>query len=192
MIPSDLRDAIEAKDKNLVKAIILLQINSDRKQETPVSLFLADHADQELANIGMSLYQENNKETHYLDDRSQWSKELWENLRIDFEYNFSRFKLEQISEVMAYLRKQSDPYFQVDETFNNEQNALSKSIVNDLIKQESDSRSQSNIGSHYVIGGIAGAVLGGVGGKMLGFGVVGIALGAVAGLAAVYLKSKKD
>lgn len=192
MIPSDLRAAIEVKDKNLVKAIILLQINSDRNKKVPLSLILANRADQELAKFGIALYQENNKESHYLDDRSQWSKELWENLRIDFEYNFSRFKLEQISEVMAYLRKQSDPYFQVDETFNNEKNVFSKSIVNDSIKQESDSRSQSNTDSHYVIGGIAGAVLGGVGGKMLGFGVGGIALGVVAGLAAVYLKSKKD
>lgn len=201
MIPSDLKAAIESKDTNKVKAIILLQINSDRSKKNLLPLILANHADKELAKLGVALYQEDDGGSHYLDNRSQWNKDLWGNLRIDFEYNFSRKKLEQIIEVMEYLRKEGDLYFQIDETLNDGRGVSSQSISKDSSKQTSSLSAQSSKNLNYMVGAVAGAVVGAVGGKALGFCVGekalgfcvgGVVIGVAIGLATVYFKDKKD
>lgn len=191
MIPDDLAQAIEAKDISLVKAIILLQINSDRMKEELLALKWADQANQILSNLDINLYQDDNGESHYTEDRALWNKNLWGELRIDFEYNFSRHKLEQINQLMNHLRSQGHPDFQIDESFNDGRSAAPKL---DLKREESEHNSgtsKMHNNRNYYIGCGAGAILGGVGGKLLGFGVAGVVVGVAVGMAVVYFKNNR-
>jgi hypothetical protein len=191
MIPDDLNQAIESKDISLVKAIILTQVNIDRLNKDFTVLALADQVNQKLLNIGVSLYQEDSGESHYTDDRSLWNKGLWGELRIDFEYNFSRQKLEKIVEVMTYLRLQGHTDFQIDESFNDGRNDDKTLTANHKQPESKSSSSEQRSNRDYYIGGGAGAIIGGVGGKLLGFGVAGLVVGVAVGLAVVYYRNNR-
>lgn len=191
MISNNLQKAINDKNTTLVQSILLRQINSDRKMKIITLIDSAKYAANELSKSDIDLFKEDDGESHYVEEQSQWNRELWENLRIDFEYNFSCLKLERIVQVMEYLRSQGEPYFQVDESFNDGRSNASQPVQKDLGQKKDSPSSQSSPNRDYLIGGVSGGVVGGLAGKMLGYGLGSLVVGVAVGLAVVYLKNKK-
>lgn len=174
MIPQNLAQAINHSDLNMAKSIIIRQLNNDRNQIKMLTLEWATEASRLLKNKGVELYQEDDMKTIFLTDKNQWDKNYWETLRSDFKFNYSEKKLQHIMQVMQYLREQGHPDFQI-------------------IQERSEYSSTSTLPQskdYYIRGGV-GAIIGGVGGKLLGFGIGGLVIGMVVGLGTAYLKNNR-
>lgn len=191
MIPSNLTKAIENSDLNMAKAIVIRQLNADRLLEHPLTLYWAREAEIRFKEKGIEFFQEDDQLATLIEDRTQWDKYYWNTLRSDFKFNYSEVKLKNIIEVMEHLRSQGHPDFQVEADVKDEN--PSKPVVFSEPKQEqtysSETKERNN--RDYYIGGGAGAILGGVGGKLLGFGVGGVMVGVAVGVAVVYFKNNR-
>lgn len=191
MIPSNLIKAIDESDLNMAKTIVVRQLNTDRVCEDLFSKSWSDYAAQKLKEKGIDFFQKDDGFSAYVEDKSNWTKDLWETMRSEFTFNYSELKLQRIIDVMEHLREQGHPDFQV-KNFKVEDSSATEATSNKSKKEQtysSESKERSN--RDYYIGGGAGAILGGVGGKLLGFGVAGIVVGVAVGLAVVYFKNNR-
>lgn len=108
--------AVINKEISLVKAVVLSQLNSDREMAEFESIFSCKYAEKELKKDCIQLFIEDNGETAFIDNNENWDKELWQIMRIEFEYNFSKLKFERIIAIMNHLRSQGHPDFVVNES----------------------------------------------------------------------------
>lgn len=191
MIPDNLNKSINNLDINMAKSIVINQIENDRDAMTFQVLDWAAYAERKFRDKEMFFFQEDDGFSSYVEEKSEWTKELWNTMRSEFTFNYSKVKLERIVSIMLYLREQGHPYFQaVTEV---EENSLYKQKVpnnsQDNQPDFSDKKEKSNR-DYYISCGV-GAVLGSVGGKLLGFGIAGLVVGAAVGLAVVYSKKNR-
>lgn len=195
MIPSDLIKSVSELDIEMTRSIILLQIYTDRANKDFLSKTWSDYAEEKFKIKGIDFFQEDDGFSDFENDKSTWNKDLWETMRSEFTFNYSNVKLLRIIELMTYLRDQGHPDFQFKEvngknTPNNESEVLEKSNKNKKL-----SGSNINTSRDYYFSGGAGAILGGVSSKILGFGmpglVAGASLGIVVGITIVYLRNNR-
>lgn len=114
MINDNLKKVVNEKDISRVRAIILRQINSDRSKLNFDFVDSCSYAERELAKDDLLFFDVDDGESSISDLASTWSKESWQELRIEFEYNFSKVKMERIISIMNYLRQQGVPEFVVE------------------------------------------------------------------------------
>lgn len=115
-ISENLKKACQEKNVNRIESIILRQINSDREKVNFEIVQSVQYAEKELAKSGIKLFTEDDGDSEFVTDQSSWTKELWQTLRTEIEYNFSKLKFDRIVEIMIYLREvDRHPDFQVIE-----------------------------------------------------------------------------
>jgi hypothetical protein len=208
MYSENLIKAVNGKDLLRARSIIERQINSDRLVESFTLIKSADYAANELKKSGIDLYVADDGEyTQFLPkyahaksiEKEHWDKQLWEDLRIAVVYNFSREKVKMAEDLLNHLREQGHSDFQF-KNFEEEDSSATEATSNKSKKEQtysSESKERSNRdyyiggGAGAILGGGAGAIIGGVGGKLLGFGVAGLVVGAVVGLAVVYYRNNR-
>lgn len=196
-----LQKGIDEKSLSNVRANIEHDIGWMRHVKAYRVLSRADYAAKELKKSNIDLYVEDDGEyTRFLPkyahaksiEKEHWDKQLWEDLRIAVVYNFSREKVKMAEDLLNHLREQGHSDFQF-KNFEEEDSSATEATSNKSKKEQtysSESKERSN--RDYYIGGGAGAILGGVGGKLLGFGVAGLVVGVAVGLAVVYFKNNRD
>jgi hypothetical protein len=182
-IPDYLQKAIKENDVTMIKAILLRQINADRNlDEFQLKLF-SDYAEENLKKIGIDLFVEDDGESKFVESKDFWDKELWQELRIEFEYNFSRKKMELICILMKHLRDTGHPDFQIkkkqegkssqEDPKNPRKQKMSESLLDEKLhtKKGNHSTGSGRIkhkDSVWIIGGgILGGILGGVTGSLV-------------------------
>lgn len=196
MITENLIKAVEKSDLDLVKAIILRQINSDRNEKEFVVLKSCKYAKEELTKNGLLIFEEDNGESHFTEDKNHWNKELWQELRVDFQHNFSEQKINNIVRVMQYLREQGHPDFQVRIASSTSSHGVQATKKFENQGEHRSSRKSDQHGSNSVliggaIGSAGGLVVGVLAGKVIGFALGGLVGGLVVGAVISQMKTKE-
>jgi len=148
------------------QAVILGSFIQARHEESYKFIEWAKYADTQLKMKNLSFFTEDDGKTKFTNSPSDWNVDLWKQLRIELEYDFSEKKLDYIVQVMQHLRKSGHPDFQVK------------------CKQPVNNHNQTKpnvINKQLPIGAIAGAVVGAVIGVVIGRPIIGGALGAAIG-----------
>ena len=112
-IHENLKQSVAEGDVIHARAIILRKINADRDQVHFGSTEYCRYANNELKKLSKSLFDQDDEKTKISEPKSSWNKELWENLRVEFEYNFSERKFDYIIEIMKFLREQGHSDFTI-------------------------------------------------------------------------------
>lgn len=195
MYSDSLIKAIEEPNIQLVKTNIFREINSDRNNKSFSFLSSCEFAKEELAKKGVTLFDEDDGQSHFVEDSTKWDKDLWQELRVDLEYNFSEKKIKDIARVMQFLRDQGHPDFQVIEKKDSDQQQHN-------IQKETDSERQGYKGTKpnsnskvfisSAIGGAGGFVVGALAGKVIGFTLGGIIGGLIVGNLINNINDKAD
>ena len=218
-VRESIKKAVLDRNINRVRAIILRQINSDRDQLEFETITSCQYAEAELSNTSQSLFDEDDGETEFSESKNTWNKELWQALRIEFEYNFSKLKFERIILVMRHLREQGHPDFVAGEsktrtsTINNtnpvnsgggEGSVTKKSDKKDDKKlpirttqnthhQDEPRPANAHTNHSYATAGMAGAVVGGIAGTFIKMTIPGAIVGAIIVLGIILAKkNSKD
>lgn len=188
MISQKFKSVVKTLDLNKIQSYILVDISLDRDREVFLLADYASYADSILSKNGLSLFDLDNNESAFVNDSSYWSKELWTDICIELEYNFSKEKLYNIVTVMKHLRESGHPDFQ-PRIKPPKSAASSKTYSSDSIdSQGSPNYNRNNLGLGVLGGGLAGGVLG----KMVGVTFGGVVLGVAVGLAAVYYLNQRN
>ena len=185
-----LQQAIDEKNLTLARSNLEYEYSYMLNVVDYCLLRSADYAAKELKKSSIELFVEDDGE-YVVTDKANWDKKLWDELRIAIVYNFSREKIMLMDDLMHHLREQGHPDFQVEEV--SEEESLSERATNSELELVNVHSSDSNeyISRDYYLGGGAGAILGGVGGKLFGYGVAGLVVGVALGLAVVYYKNSR-
>lgn len=144
-----------------VRSIILRQLNNDKTLVNSIANDMCDYA----ISKNVNLFETDNNDTSIL-PKSAWNKELWQDLRIKFEYNFSKEKFDYIQNIMSYLRENNDPEFMVKPA------STSKDLTH-LKTAEFESAYKSKPIPNLFVGVICGAIIGGVISKGGLLGIIG-------------------
>ncbi|EHR41415.1 hypothetical protein [Alishewanella jeotgali] len=188
MVSQKFKTVVQDLDVAKIQSHILVDINLDRNRESFLLAEYAAYADSVLASNGLSLFNEDNKDSRFISDSNSWDKKLWTDLRIELEYNFSRKRFNNIVTVMKHLRESGHPDFQ-PRIKPPKSAASSKNHSAD----SSDSQSSSNYNrNNFGLGALGGGLAGGVLGKMVGVTFGGVVLGVAVGLAAVYYLNQRN
>ncbi|CAM5209162.1 hypothetical protein [Alishewanella longhuensis] len=188
MVSQKLKSIVQQLDVGKIQAHILVDINLNRNREKLLLAENAFYAESELARNGLSLFSKDNNESDFITDSSLWNKNLWTDLRIELEYNFSREKFNNVVTVMKHLRETGHPDFQPKITVP-KSTASSKTHSTDSSgSQGSSNYNRNNFGLGALGGGLAGGVLG----KMAGVTFGGVVLGVAVGLAVVYYLNQRN
>lgn len=185
MIPSSLDESIKDNDVNSARAFFVVQINNERKKAQFEMAIWADMAEQQFLKKGSSFFLQDNEKIQLPSDKALWTKALWSEFRVELEYNFSKFKLNSIIEIMTYLRASGHEDFVPQ---------ITKSLPRASERSESFENSLDNIANNttsYKRASIAGVVIGGISGKIIGLTVTGVVAGAAIGVAYAYYKNKR-
>jgi len=188
-INKSLKEAVLERNMNRVRSIILCQIDSDRNRYEYETIDSCHYAEAELAKNAQLLFDEDNKKTKFLDSTTTWDKNLWQTLRVEFEYNYSKIKFDRIIRVMHHLREQGDPDFVVGVS---KARTTTNSGGNQNAKPKQPELNQ-NPANTYVIPSVTGAVIGGIVGSLAKMAIPGIVVGALIAAAIVFAKkNSKD
>ncbi|MAD44263.1 MAG: hypothetical protein CMH98_04585 [Oceanospirillaceae bacterium] len=186
MVSQNLIKAVKASDIDLVKAIILREINSSRTEQNFKVLESCTYAKRELEKSSLTLFEEDNGKTCFSEDKNSWDKDLWQDMRIDFQHNFSENKINNIVRVMQHLRIQGHSDFQVKRASSASHNeAPKRKKLESPQEQRSSMKSTHQAGKNLlvsaVIGSSSGVVAGLLTNKMIGFTLGGFLGGLVVG-----------
>ena len=188
MVSQKFKTVVQDLDVAKIQSHILVDINLDRNRESFLLAEYASYADSVLVSNRLSLFNEDNQDSRFVSDSNSWSKELWTDLRIELEYNFSKEKFNNIVSVMKHLRETGHPDFQPKITAPKSA-ASSRTYSSD----SSDSQGSPNYNrNNFGLGALGGGLAGGVLGKMVGVTFGGVVLGVAVGLAAVYYLNQRN
>lgn len=210
MIVENMKSAVSEGNISRVRAIVLGQINSDRKQANFDLEDSCSYAEKNLAPKMGTLFDDDDGKSEFTESSSTWNKELWQSLRVEFEYNFSKKKLDNIIKLMQHLRKSGHPDFQIlkntasHSKAGGRQEAPSKKFspphdsrstpnrVNPQMASEKKSPQKGEF-EKYMTNGVLGAIAGGVAGSLLKMAIPGMIAGTLIGAAITYvIKKSKD
>lgn len=186
MIPSSLDESIKENDVNSARAFFVVQINNERTKTQFEMAIWADMAEQQFLKKGSNFFQQDNEKILLPSDKALWTKDLWSEFRVELEYNFSKFKLNSIIEIMTFLRASGHEDF-VPQSLKSlpRANERSESVYNNLDNSAINKTS-------YKKASVAGAIIGGVSGKIIGLTVTGVVAGAAIGVAYAYYRHKRN
>jgi hypothetical protein len=147
----------------------------------------ASFAEPELSKKAIELFEPDDGETVFVEHKSEWNTDMWQTMRVELQYNFSRLKFDRIISIMAYFREQGESYFQVPEKIRSQNDVNSNSLESKV------NTSATNQATSYLVGGVSGAVILGVSAKLLGYSMAsGFFFGALVGIGVVHANNKKD
>lgn len=209
MVSENLKKAVSEGDLLRVRAIMLRQINSDREMEKFDLLDSCSYAEPLLRQSGTSLFVADDGKSEFSDDKASWNMELWQSMRIEFEYNFSKEKLEHTVLLMEHLRATGHPEFQVKRSADarvdsnyggGQEGSVKKSaapresnLVSKIGTEQSSGLKNNRDISRLLTNGLVGALVGGVAGSFLRATAVGAIVGAICGVALVHSgKGRRD
>lgn len=184
MIPSTLAHSINENDVNGARAFFVVQINNERKKAQFELSKWSEVAEHEFNQQQIDFFQHDNGKIQLPSEKTLWTKELWSEFRVELEYNFSKFKLYSILEIMTYLRSQGHEDFKpkIAGPVASGQLPSTNRELNDNVKDTTS----------YPRSSITGAVIGGISGKFIGMAVTGVVAGAAIGFAYAYYKNKRN
>ena len=110
-----LKKTIIKKNILLIRTIILNHIDIDVNRKNYLSEKIIREIEPNLLQNGLVLFEEENNEFKF-PSQDDWNKQLWQSLKVEMRYNFSMGKFNQIIEVMKFLRKKGDEFFQIKTT----------------------------------------------------------------------------
>ncbi len=165
-----MQDAIANKNVINARSVILRLISKDRRLPEFTTPGLAKFAEAEFAKSEIKFFVEDDGESSF-GAQIEWSKDLWDTLHIELEYNFSERKFGSVIEIMQFLRKNGDPEFQISEKY---KDSVSTNI-------EVPNENCSHPCSSTKIAAITGGVVGGAAGILVGYLVGGLVAKAVIG-----------
>jgi len=109
---TQLENAIENKNLDLVRSAIITSMNADRRLEDMQAGTILNYASNKLSVSGEELIEEDNGACVIL-ERSEWNEALWNRTKTELLYNFSKEKFDYCILIMKYLRDSGLPRFQV-------------------------------------------------------------------------------
>ncbi len=163
-----LQSAINNGNISAAQAVILASFRKACNEEFYQFIELALYAKKKFNEKGSEFFITDDGKTEFTQNSDNWNVDLWKNLRVELEYNFSEKKLDYITQVMAHLRSIGHKDFQVKQE-------LTKSNQSQV---EPNSGQVNNL---LAIGFIAGVVLGTGFGTLIGRPIMGGMLGAAIG-----------
>jgi len=180
------REAIAAADITLVQSVIIGQMDSDRFLEEPLTRQLCGLAEAELGKQSTHLFEQEDGEAAF-PARAEWTRDAWTMMKVELGDNFSRKKFDLLIEMQAHLRESGHPKFQP-------RKRDSGSVAESRKRSSAGTgalRRPTAAGRTRLIGGGAGAALGLGVGLLVRRPVVGLLLGALAGLCAVTYSERR-
>jgi len=106
-----LEKAIGEKDILMIRTIILNYIDTDVNREFYFSKKIVQKIESLPLKKSFSFF-ETDDNAFEPPDEPNWNKSLWQTLKVEMRYNFSREKFDLILEIMHYLRQKNVPFFQ--------------------------------------------------------------------------------
>jgi len=145
--------AIKTNDVIRVRSIIIGQISRDRRLNVYLTPAYMEFASEQLLKQGYQLYDEDEEGEKYT-NKSDWNADLWADLCVSLQYNFSKNKLNCVIKVMSYLRTEENPEFQI---VNDEDRPVDIEEVNGIVLEK---RNYYRVTLGAGIGAIAGLATG--------------------------------
>jgi len=170
---TNLNNAIKNNDVVAARAVILGNFRKDRSQKIFKNIEYILFAKKEFDKLGSSFFKNDDGETEFTEDKSKWNVELWENMRIEVDHNFSEKKIDHIFQVMEHLRISGVADFQ----------SVSEGVKTEELRSKVNKPESGNILSQMKFAAILGGAVGGGVGVLVGKPILGSILGVGIGFA---------
>ncbi len=137
-----LKQAVVDGDLILIRSIVSRQISSDCKKE----IFQSRESIEYIEEHEIEVFQLDDSDSVFTANRELWTKDLWDHLLVELNYNFSREKVGNMWDMISHFRQTGHPEFQIE----------NRQVIISPVQNNSKGTAPSNsLNGWWIAGGIA-------------------------------------